>query len=132
MSQSDVDSVRASIEAYNRGDFDAALTYFHPEVEWRLPPNVPDFRIIRGHSGVRRFWKTGATLFGDLRLEPVEVIEREGLVLGRWRLVGRGLRSGLLTDREIHAVAEFRDGLVIRLLYFFSKDEALKAAGLSE
>ena len=132
MSQSDADSVRASIEAYNQGDFDAALPYFHPEVEWRLPPNVPDFRIIRGHTGVRRFWKMASTLFGELRLEPVEITERVGLVLGRWRLVGRGLRSGLLTDREVHAVAESRDGLVIRLLYFFSNEEALKAAGLSE
>ena len=132
MSQGDVDNALASIEAYNRGDFDGALRYFHPKIEWRLPPIVPDFATIHGHSGVRRFWSMGAAVFGELRLEPVGLADHGRCVLGHFRLVGRGIRSGILTDRDIHAVCEFQDGLLIRLQYFFAREQALEAAGLSE
>jgi hypothetical protein len=37
MSEENVEIVRAQIDAYNRGDYDAALGALDEEVEWQVP-----------------------------------------------------------------------------------------------
>jgi hypothetical protein len=42
MSQDNVDAVRRSNAAINRGDTDGALDAFHPDVQWRDFMHAPD------------------------------------------------------------------------------------------
>jgi hypothetical protein len=49
MSQENVDKTTAFIEAYNRRDFDAAVEFFDPEVEWVLPAHQA-FDSCRGFT----------------------------------------------------------------------------------
>jgi ketosteroid isomerase-like protein len=133
MSQENVEKVKASIDAYNRGDFQAALAYFDPNIEWRIPPDMDlDIGVLRGHDGVLTFWETVAEAFGDFRLEPVELTDAGDRVLVCLRLVAQGKRSGIPAELELHEVTEFADGLILRLEYFRSRDAALEAAGLKE
>ena len=42
MSRDNVELVRRAYEAWNAGEFEEAAEVLSPEIEWRLPPNVPD------------------------------------------------------------------------------------------
>ena len=77
MSQENVDIVRECCEAFDRGDYPAALAAFDPNVEYDLT-NFPDGQIYRGPGGVReafRIWmgtgRTSSEVYGTegLRFE---------------------------------------------------------------
>ena len=42
MSEENVALVQSAYAAFNLGDFDAAMELLDPEIEWQLPPNIPD------------------------------------------------------------------------------------------
>jgi ketosteroid isomerase-like protein len=130
MSQENVDKARAFVSAYNRRDFDAAVEWFDPEVDWVLPARQRS-DSCRGPEGVRRFWAEIDEHFENLQLEPQEWVDAGDLVATRLRHSGRGRESGLEIDAELyHQVVTFRDGTMVRIEYFGSWDEALEAAGV--
>jgi ketosteroid isomerase-like protein len=127
-----VDKTREFIDAYNRRDFAAAVRDFHPQVEWVLP------ELQRSDSGVGpdaviRFWEEIDENMDELRLQPQEFHDAGDRVAVRLRHYGKGKGSGLVLDEELyHQVSTFEDGLMIRIEYFESWDQALEAAGLRE
>jgi ketosteroid isomerase-like protein len=52
MSEENVEIVRASWEAWRRGDMDALFEFYDPEVEWDMTHSyVPDMGVFHGHEG---------------------------------------------------------------------------------
>jgi ketosteroid isomerase-like protein len=52
MSDGNVEIVRASWEAWSRGDMDALFEFYDPEVEWDMTHSyVPDMGVFHGHDG---------------------------------------------------------------------------------
>jgi ketosteroid isomerase-like protein len=124
---------RASMEAYSRGDFDAALVTFHPEVEW-IPDSrvMPDGTVYHGHEGVRCFWETWAEVIDDMELEieSCEAID-DSRVLAVTRARGRGTGSGAgVTSGRFAQLAEYRDRKAVRVWLFGDVRRARAAAGL--
>ena len=78
-------------------------------------------------------WERFAESWGDVALEPVESIDAgEGVVVVT-SMRGRGKGSGTPVDALIAFAYEFRaDGRIVRSRAFFSRSEALEAAGLEE
>src|SRR5436189_2062066 len=134
MSRENVEAVRASMSAYNSGDLDKALSFFDPQIEWRLPPDLAlDIEsVVRGRDGVREFWAMLDDTFGDFRLEIGSFDDAGEKVLVTVRLLGYGKRSGAPVATEMHQVAELRDGRITRVDFFLNRAEALEAAGLRE
>jgi ketosteroid isomerase-like protein len=131
VSQENVDKARDFIAAYNRRDFDAAVEYFDPEIEWVLPDRQSS-DSCRGPDEVKRFWKGLDETMEELRLEPQEFVDAGDHVATRLRHYGKGKRSGVEIDEEMyHQVATFRAGRMVRIEYFGEWSEALQAAGLS-
>ena len=131
MSRDNVEKARDFIAAYNRRDFDAAVEFFDPEVEWVLPERQAS-DSCQGPDEVRRFWEGLDETFEELTLEPQEFIDAGDHVATRLRHRGRGKRSGVEIDEEMyHQVATFRDGWMVRIEYFGEWSEALAAAGLA-
>jgi ketosteroid isomerase-like protein len=56
VSQENVDRTMDFMKAYNRRDFDAAVEFFHPEVDWVLPA-LQRSDSCRGPDEIRRFWE---------------------------------------------------------------------------
>jgi ketosteroid isomerase-like protein len=132
MSQENVDKARDFIAAYNRRDFDAAVQWFDPEIDWVLPERQSS-DSCRGPDEIRRFWEGLDETFEEFRLEPQEFIDAGDHVATRLRHSGRGKESGIEIDEELyHQVATFRDGRMVRLEYFAEWPEALEAVGLWE
>jgi ketosteroid isomerase-like protein len=133
MSQDHVRTLRALVEAINRGDFDDALRYMHPEVE--IYPAVGgelDIQpVYRGHEGFQRWWERSHDGF-EMTVKVEEVLKpAEDRVLQVELWCPRG-RQGIETETEISDLYAFRDGLVHRVEGFRDRAEALEAAGLRE
>jgi ketosteroid isomerase-like protein len=135
MSQENVEMVRAAIEAWNRGDWDAALKDAAADFVLDSSMNMGEWRgVHRGADEVKRAWRAFAEPWQDVRLEIREFIEvGEESVITRQaaRFIGRDgielpgpTRSGWLW--------RFRDGKVVSVATYNDLDDALEAAGLSE
>jgi len=130
MSRENVEKTRDFIEAYNRRDFDAAVEFFDPKIEWVLPALQRSDSCI-GPEEVKRFWRGLDETFEELRLDPQESVDAGDRVAVRLRFYGRGKGSGVEMDTEMyHQVSTFRDGTMVRIEYFTTWAEALEAAGL--
>jgi ketosteroid isomerase-like protein len=129
MTRENVQKTQDFIAAYNRRDFDAAVEFFHPEVEWVLPAQQRSDSCT-GPDEVKRFWEGIDETFDELRLEPQELVDAGDRVAVRLRHHALGKGSGLELNAELyHQVTTFRDGVMVRIEYFDDWGEALKAAG---
>jgi ketosteroid isomerase-like protein len=131
--------VRRGYEIVNRRDFELALGAQHPDVLIRYAPD-PGGRIppdligdYHGHDGFREAWSKWLDAFEDLRVEPEEVIDLGGerLLVGI-RAVGRGTGSGIEVAQRGFTLYTFRDGMVASQEFFFDRQLAEEAAGISE
>ena len=126
MSQENVGVVRATYDAWNRGDIDAWIENFDPEVQWSAP-----LEEFRGHAGIRHAWRTWKLdLQLKVRIDDIRDLGDSVLALGE--LTGTGRITGLNLRAEIAQLATFRDGRILGFRDFASHAEALEAAGLSE
>ena len=128
MSQDNVDKTLDFIAAYNRRDFDAALEFFDPEVDWVLPAHQR-FDSCKGHAQIRLFWEGLDESFEELRLDPQESVDAGDRVAVRLRYYSLGKGSGAELEGELyHQVTTFRDGMMVRVEYFTDWPSALDAA----
>jgi ketosteroid isomerase-like protein len=131
--------VRRSYEIVNRRDFELALAAqdadvlirYAPDPRDRVPPDlVGEFH---GHEGFRRAWAAWLESFQDLRIEPEEVTDLGGeRLLVATRTVGRGTGSGLEAEQRGFTLYTFRAGKVLRHEFFFDRNQAEEAAGLTD
>jgi len=128
MSEENVEIVRALAAAYNRGDFDAMLERYDPEVEFvtLLLGNH------RGKEALRRLYEENRTTVLGYKLEPEELIDAGDKVIAAVRMGGAGRVSQIALGDLIAFVFTIKDGLVVRQQTVRNKEEALEAAGLSE
>jgi ketosteroid isomerase-like protein len=132
ISQLNVDKTREFIAAYNNRDFAAAVKDFDPQVEWVLPALQRSDSCI-GPDEVMGLWDEIDETMEELQLRPQEFRDAGDLVAVKLRHYGKGKGSGLVIDEELyHQVSTFRDGVMVRIEYFTSWDEALEAAGLRD
>jgi glucokinase len=123
--------VRTALEAFNRGDFDAALAVgVHPDVEF-LPPGgqMP----IRGIERFRAWMEPDA--FESQVIEPRQFRSAGNKILVSQRTKARGAGSGIEVELDVWGVWTLDDaGLVTRIEIFLAdqETEALRAAGLDE
>jgi ketosteroid isomerase-like protein len=132
MSQENVEIVRRAIDAFNRGDFDAALEYIAPQatLDWSHSRG-PDAGVYVGHDAIRRLWKEITEPFERLTMVPGEFIPygEHVVVPITGRMTGR---SGIKVEANTATVATLRDGCMVRWTMYQDTDEALRAVGLEE
>jgi ketosteroid isomerase-like protein len=125
-----VTRIHQSYEAFNRGDFDAAVRFFHPDVELYRAAGLPP---VIGSAAVREWAEPDAML--DARFEALEFRVNANKVLVRQRSIARGASSGVELNLLNWAVWTFDEsGRVTRLENFLDHEEAdaARAAGLPE
>jgi ketosteroid isomerase-like protein len=126
MSEENVESFKRGVDAWNRGDFDAWIDEFDPEVEW-----FALMEVFRGHAGARQAWES---FKGDMhltvRFDDIRDLGESVLALGEIEATGR--TTGLNVTGEVAQLATYRDGKVVSFRDFGSHTQALEAAGFSE
>lgn len=130
-----METFKRGLEAGNRGDVDGLLDELHPEIEWHSALHAlmgGQQTVFRGHDGVRRMIDDLYETFVEVRIEMSEFRDLgDGLVaIGRTRT--RGKASGVETETPLTFVTQIENGKTISIRAYLDRDEALKAAGLSE
>jgi ketosteroid isomerase-like protein len=137
MSRENVEVVRRVYEAVARRDREAVLTLYGPDVEmdFSRSPFVSVFNrsVYRGHAGIRSLFRERQDdAWRDIVDELNEVIDAGEQVISVVMTRGRGRTSGAEVARTHAAVWTIRDGKVVRVEWFPTREEALEAVGLRE
>ena len=131
MSQENVETVRATIDAYNRGDLDAALKDAAPEFELDWSRAVGPQRGVYRLDQIRAFFVDFLEAFESTRVEPDEFVEGGDHVVVPQTGYVRG-RDGIEVTARVTLVWTIRNGAIERVSMYQERQEALEAAGLAE
>jgi ketosteroid isomerase-like protein len=133
MSQENVEIVRHAYRAVEQGGGEALLEFLDPQVEWEVRVDLPDSDTYKGHEGMRRLFATFDEVLDRSWYSPQEFIDAGDQVVVALQWGGRGKTSGVAVEERDEAwIFTVRDGKVIRVKEYPSRNEALEAAGLRE
>ena len=133
MSQENVQSVRRTYARWSRGDMQAGVDLFDPEIVFEsFVPDANERIVVTGPARIAAFmdeflgqWSE-YRLFGDEFHDAGDVV----FVIGHQTALGR--QSGVFVEDTLCSVWTFREGKVVHLLFDRDRDIAREAAGLSE
>jgi ketosteroid isomerase-like protein len=133
MSQENVEVVRLLNAAFNRGDIEAALTFFDPAAVWHSRADEPDTGDYHGSDGIRQMAHMWVGMFDDFQLELDEYeVAGDQHVVASGSLSGRGRESGAEVREAYAWVIRLRSGAVVEVSEYRGRAEAIAAVGLSE
>ena len=98
--------------AFNRRDIDAALSTFHPDVEW---PKAFEGGYVTGHDAVRGYWNRQWSEI-DPEVIPVDFAKRDNeTVMVRVHQKVKDLQGTILFDGFVNHIYTIEDGLLRRM-----------------
>ena len=131
MSQENVDAVRETIDAWNRGDADGWLKWAHPDIEWTSEVRARLEGVeapVRGLEEMRHYWDEFHSVW-KLTIDITEWRDLGDTVVAIGRFRTHGEASGIDLEHEVAYVAEFEGRLARRMRAYFDPRQALEAAG---
>jgi ketosteroid isomerase-like protein len=133
MSQRNVETLRATNAAFNRGDAASALARYHPQVEVRDMQPAPDApERMFGVAALEAYLAQWLDAFDEFTAEIEEYIDagESVITLTHWR--GRGKDSGIAVDVRTVDVFEFAGGKIVRATFGYADREAALEAVAAE
>jgi ketosteroid isomerase-like protein len=133
MLQENIEIVRRSTDAYNRGDFDGMVENWAPDavVDWSRSRGV-EAGVYRGLDEIRAFMQRFGAAWDEVRLEIEDPVEIEDDLLLTENVAYLRGRDGIELQARSAWLITFRDGKQTSLTLYQTKQDALEAAGLSE
>jgi ketosteroid isomerase-like protein len=134
MSRKNIEVALQAVDAANRRDPDAFVACLSPDVEWEENGDVPGARVIyRGRAEVREwFEEVLAAPWERFHIEVEEITEASGgAVFSGLLITARGRGSGVETELRFWTASWLAGGMVTRRRVFWTREEALEAAGLA-
>jgi ketosteroid isomerase-like protein len=132
MSEENVELVLESLRRAEANDVEGAVALMHPEITGTAAPGWPEPGPFVGRDAARAEIERLID-WGEVRFTDIDVVADQGdwvLVAYRWHVRGAG--SGIATQLDVAAAVRVKEGLIIEWHNRWSRDEALKAAGLRE
>jgi ketosteroid isomerase-like protein len=121
--------MRAGYAAFNRGDYDEAVTYYHPDIELHRPGGLTP---LVGVDALRGWMEPDA--FAEQTIEPVSIEVGDGKVLVHQRMRAVATGSGIEMENDTWCVLSFDDDLLVTRIetwMFHEEATARAAAGLT-
>ena len=131
MSQENVKLVRQAYAVFDT-DLDALLGLLDPAIEWVSPTDSIEPGTRRGHTGVRDAFAATAMAWDRPTHTPEKFAPRNDKVLVTVTFCGHGRGSGMEAEQPEFHVWTIQSGVIVRFQWFYQRNEALTAAGLSE
>jgi ketosteroid isomerase-like protein len=135
MSQENLELARRSYEAFDRGDYDAVLEAFDPEIEWE-EPDISGVAFSGERHGrehlVEKVFEPVRREVDDFEVVPEEFLDAGDhvVVLGRYR--GHGRDTGITLDAPFAHVWTMRGGKAVRHRDYYDTANWLRSlAGLA-
>jgi len=133
MSQENVEIVRQYFPAYDRSGLDGLTEFWHPDINWRAAEGaLDDVGLMEGPDALRDYLRQWEETFENGRMEAEELIDAGDQVVALVRGIGRMKDSDAEIDLRYAIVFTIRDGKIATGREYFTREEAFKAAGLSE
>ena len=136
MPKENTEAILRGVEALNHRDADAFVAVVSPDVAWETNAEMVGVGgLYRGRAGVREWIEQllGLETWESVHVQVEEITEAsEGRTLVGMRIQARGRGSGVPTELSLWQVLWFAHGLITRRQPFWTRQEALEAAGLSE
>src|SRR5215207_846711 len=107
-------------------------TQLAPDFELHERRELPDARVYRGPEEAKEFFRKTQDVFVEARWQPLDFIDLGHAIVVETRIVAVGRESDVPTEMEETDVFWFRDGMIVRLQGFATKEEALEAASRRE
>jgi ketosteroid isomerase-like protein len=120
-----VEVVREMLEAYLRGDYEAALPAFAHDVEV-----ITALERFHGPAGVVKEAKRWEEMWSDYRFEVEDLVGAGDKVALLYHQVGNAKGSRIEVDERAAWVYTLREGKIVRLEMFQDRETALRAAGV--
>ncbi len=130
MSQENVERVVAAHAAFNRGDLDATVEFFHPEAVWIPYLAGLEGREFRGHAALLDMWRNLRQNYPGFQIDPQEVIDGGDRLVVVVEARMSEPRSGVEVRQKWAQLISIRDDLIERVEPFPAREAALEAAGL--
>jgi ketosteroid isomerase-like protein len=132
VSAENVELLRRYYDSWNAGDTDLVVSALAGDVEWLGHPRLPEPGPYTDPEAVGRWMKQFQEAWGELRAEPVELIDAGEWVIALVHMTGRGRGSGVAVTGgvDVHVV-RFQDGMV-SFFRILPGDDAAELAGLDE
>jgi ketosteroid isomerase-like protein len=139
-SADNVEFVRRAFERFNEladqgveefePERDAPLLWerLAPDFELHERPDLPDAKVYRGREEAKEFWRKTWEIFSTIHWRTSELIDRGDIVIAVNRVAGTGRESNVEVEMDESDVFWFREGRLVRLQGFGSREEALAAA----
>jgi ketosteroid isomerase-like protein len=132
VSTDNVELLRPIYDEWSRGNWEPRFAVYAPDMEWGWSDEFPGAGVARDDTDKSerlRQWLSG---WQDWRCEAERFVAGGDTVVALTRYRGRGKTSGAAVDTEGAHVWTFRDGKVIRLVVYSSRERALRDAGLTD
>jgi ketosteroid isomerase-like protein len=130
MSEQNVEKVRSALEAFRRGDVDAALEHAHADlISTRTDP---DGAVFHGRDGLLALMADWVEGFEEWSYRAEEFIDAGDHVLVRLYQWGRGMGSGAPVDGDYWLTYAFEGGNVKRFTIYSDRSEAFASVGLPD
>ena len=130
MAPSNADLIRPIYEEWGRGNWEPRFEVYDPDMEWGWSDEFPTFdgviRDLRDPNPRLHAWLSG---WEHWRAEADEYLEMGDYVVVLATYRGRGKGSGIEIVQEGAHVFKLRDGKVVRLEIFASRERALAWVG---
>ncbi len=112
MSRENLELVRRLYSAWSDGDLEGATSAFAGDVEWHGHPRLPEPGPYRSRQEVLRWMEQFREAWGELRAEPVELLDAGDGVIALVHMTGTGTgavgsRSG---EASMSTWPDFRTG----------------------
>jgi ketosteroid isomerase-like protein len=131
MSEQNAELAERMVEAFNRGDVEAAVALMDSEIEF-IPRRAPIQGGYHGHSGIRKFFADNEENFDLFHVDAQELHDLGDRIVGIGTLRVRGTGSGAEVTAPSAVILTFAEGKIVRFEDFGDRDKALEAAGLAE
>ena len=133
MSDENVEVVRRSWAALERGGLDAVAEFWDPDIEWRAVEGaLDDIGVFSGREAMRRYYEEWTSTFDELRGELEEVIFASGDQVGTViHTAGRVRGSEGWVEGRYAVVYTVRGGRIVRGREYATAGQAREAAGLA-
>jgi ketosteroid isomerase-like protein len=129
MSQENVELVRRGVESFAAGEI--LWDTIGEDVEIR-DHDILDAGEYRGHAGFTRWVEDWGEGWPVISWQPQEFIDAGDEVVAFILVKARARGSSIDLERQDGIVYTVRDGKIVRLDYFNSRQQALEAVGLAE
>jgi ketosteroid isomerase-like protein len=135
MSEENLEIVRRVYEAATHRDTATVLALYDPEVVWdasRVPWGDRTGSVCHGLAELQTFLRDWYEVWEDYEDDLEEVVDTGEHVVSVATGRGRGRASGVEVGTQGAGVWTIREGKVIRVVWFRTREEALEAAGLPD